>query len=47
MGREFGDDYVEIIAGWHPEAQRVRRSSTSIVGEWRMFMGGQPPEDDV
>ncbi|HEX8155484.1 MAG TPA: PP2C family protein-serine/threonine phosphatase [Thermoanaerobaculia bacterium] len=44
--REFGDAYVEAIAGWKPEA-----SSESLVqmlvAEWRLFTSGKPAEDDV
>ena len=46
MGREFGDEYIEIIPGWHPEAP-ASGLVESIVSEWRVFMGDQPPEDDV
>jgi hypothetical protein len=44
--REFGDQYVEVVAGWHPEAS-AGGLVDSLVGEWRMFMGGLAPEDDV
>ena len=44
--REFGDAYVETVAGWHPEASAARLVET-LVGEWRMFIGDLPPEDDV
>jgi serine phosphatase RsbU (regulator of sigma subunit) len=43
---EFGDQYVEIIAGWHPEAS-AGALVEALVGEWRMFMGNLPPDDDV
>jgi hypothetical protein len=43
---DFGDSYVETIVGWHPEATAVSLVE-SLVGEWRMFMGGRSPEDDV
>jgi sigma-B regulation protein RsbU (phosphoserine phosphatase) len=43
---EFGDHYVEVIAGWHPEANAPSLVDT-IVGEWRLFMGNTVPEDDV
>ncbi len=46
MGRDFGDEFVEIVAGWHPEGNAASLVE-SIVSEWRVFMGGQPPEDDV
>ncbi|HYO77465.1 MAG TPA: PP2C family protein-serine/threonine phosphatase [Thermoanaerobaculia bacterium] len=44
--QEFGDEYVEVIAGWHPEASAASLVET-IVGEWKMFMGNLPPDDDV
>jgi hypothetical protein len=44
--REFGDQYVDVVAGWHPEANAASLIDT-LMGEWRMFMGDQPPEDDV
>jgi sigma-B regulation protein RsbU (phosphoserine phosphatase) len=44
--REFGDQYVEVVAGWHPEAN-AQTLVDNLVGEWRMFMGSQPPDDDV
>jgi sigma-B regulation protein RsbU (phosphoserine phosphatase) len=43
---EFGDHYVEVIAGWHPEGSAATLVDT-LVGEWQMFMGHLPPEDDV
>lgn len=43
---EFGDAYVEVIAGWHPDASAVGLVD-SLVGEWRVFSGARPPEDDV
>jgi hypothetical protein len=43
---EFGDSYVEVIAGWHPEAGAASLVD-ALVGEWRLFMGDRPPEDDV
>ncbi|HYK01170.1 MAG TPA: PP2C family protein-serine/threonine phosphatase [Thermoanaerobaculia bacterium] len=43
---EFGDQYVEVIAGWHPEAS-AGALVEALVGEWRMFMGNLPPDDDV
>lgn len=46
MGRDFGDEYVEIVAAWHPEANASALVET-LVSEWRVFMGNQPPEDDV
>lgn len=44
--KEFGDAYVEVIAGWHPNTGAQSLVDT-IVGEWQMFMSGLPPEDDV
>jgi serine phosphatase RsbU (regulator of sigma subunit) len=44
--REFGDEYVESIAGWHPEATAAALVE-SLVSEWRMFIGTLPPDDDV
>lgn len=43
---EFGDSYVEVIAGWYPEAN-ARALIDTLVGEWRLFIGDLPPEDDV
>ncbi len=44
--REFGDAYVETVAGWHPGASAAALVDT-LVAEWRLFMGDQPAEDDV
>ncbi|HEX2836029.1 MAG TPA: PP2C family protein-serine/threonine phosphatase [Thermoanaerobaculia bacterium] len=44
--REFGDEYVETIAGWRPDASASALVDT-IVSEWRVFMGDLPAEDDV
>ena len=44
--KEFGDHYVEAIVGWHPQAS-ANGLLDSLVGEWRVFMGDTPPEDDV
>ncbi|HEX7833806.1 MAG TPA: PP2C family protein-serine/threonine phosphatase, partial [Thermoanaerobaculia bacterium] len=44
--REFGDEYVETIVGWRPDAS-ASALVDSIVGEWRMFIGDLPAEDDV
>ena len=44
--REFGDQYVEVVAGWHPEANAQTLVDT-LIGEWRLFMGNQPADDDV
>jgi Stage II sporulation protein E (SpoIIE) len=43
---EFGDAYVEVIAGWHPEAS-AQSLLDAILGEWRSFMGRTVPDDDV
>jgi serine phosphatase RsbU (regulator of sigma subunit) len=43
---EFGDHYVEVVAGWHPEATAGTLVDT-LVGEWRLFMGQTAAEDDV
>lgn len=44
--REFGDAYVEVIAGWHPDAS-AQFLVDNLVAEWRMFMRDLPPDDDV
>jgi Stage II sporulation protein E (SpoIIE) len=44
--REFGDDYVETVAGWHPEGSATTLVD-ALVGEWQIFMGHLPPDDDV
>jgi hypothetical protein len=44
--REFGDHYVEVIAGWHPDGA-ASTLVESLVGEWQMFMGHLPPDDDI
>ena len=44
--REFGDQYVDTVAGWHPESNAQTLVDT-LVGEWRLFMGNQPADDDV
>jgi serine phosphatase RsbU (regulator of sigma subunit) len=43
---EFGDHYVEVIVGWHPDAGAAALVD-SVIGEWRLFMGDAVPEDDV
>jgi sigma-B regulation protein RsbU (phosphoserine phosphatase) len=45
-GVEFGDGYVESIAGWHPESSAANLVDT-LVSEWQQFTGGLPAEDDV
>jgi hypothetical protein len=44
--RDFGDHYVEVIAGWHPDGPAATLVE-SLVGEWQMFMGHLPPDDDI
>ncbi|HVR39138.1 MAG TPA: PP2C family protein-serine/threonine phosphatase [Thermoanaerobaculia bacterium] len=44
--REFGDAYVEVICGWHPDATATGLVD-SLVSEWRMFTSRLPAEDDV
>jgi sigma-B regulation protein RsbU (phosphoserine phosphatase) len=44
--REFGDHYVDVIVGWHPENTATQLVDT-LVGEWQMFMGHLPADDDV
>jgi hypothetical protein len=44
--QEFGDSYLETIAGWHPESTAAQLID-SIVGEWRTFAGGTVVDDDV
>ena len=44
--REFGDTYVEAIVGWHPDTTSAMLVET-IVGEWKLFRGDKPSEDDV
>lgn len=45
-GREFGDLYVETIAGWHPGAG-AGALIDDLVNEWQSFMSGAVPDDDV
>jgi hypothetical protein len=44
--REFGDLYVETIAGWHPD-HGAQSLVETIIGEWSLFVGNMPVEDDV
>jgi serine phosphatase RsbU (regulator of sigma subunit) len=44
--KEFGDTYIETIAGWHPDAS-ASALVEAILGEWRSFMGPAVPDDDV
>jgi len=43
---EFGDAYIEVVAGWHPEAS-AQSLLDSLLGEWRSFIGRVVPDDDV
>jgi sigma-B regulation protein RsbU (phosphoserine phosphatase) len=45
-GREFGDSFVEAIAGWNPKASADSLVRT-YVDELKLFTGGRAPEDDV
>lgn len=45
-GREFGDLYVETIAGWHPD-RGAQSLVETIIGEWTLFVGNMAVEDDV
>jgi hypothetical protein len=44
--KEFGDAYVDSIVNWHPTASASTLVET-LIGEWNLFTGGRPPEDDV
>jgi hypothetical protein len=44
--REFGDSFVDAIIGWNSAASPQVLIDT-FVGEWNLFTGGRPPEDDV
>lgn len=44
--KEFGDSFVDAIVGWNPAATASTLVET-LVGEWNLFTGGRPPEDDV
>lgn len=44
--REFGDSYVEAIAGWHPGGT-AGALIDDLVTEWRFFTGGTVIDDDV
>lgn len=45
-GREFGDSFVEAIAGWNAKASAATLVQT-YVDELHLFTGGKTPEDDV
>jgi serine phosphatase RsbU (regulator of sigma subunit) len=44
--REFGDSYVEAIAGWQPSASS-QELVNELVAEWRAFTTGKPIDDDM
>jgi Serine phosphatase RsbU, regulator of sigma subunit len=44
--REFGDEFVDTIVGWNNASSAATLIET-IIGEWNLFTGGHPPEDDV
>jgi serine phosphatase RsbU (regulator of sigma subunit) len=44
--REFGDSFVDAIIGWNNAVSAATLIDT-FVGEWNLFTGGRPPEDDV
>ena len=44
--REFGEEYVEAICGWHPDSSAHTLVDT-LVHEWKLFSGGLSAEDDV
>ena len=46
LDREFGDAYVETIAGWHPEAPAAALVE-NLVAEFKLFVGHTVIEDDV
>ena len=43
---EFGDNYVEAIAGWQPSASS-QDLVNEMVAEWRAFTTGKPIDDDM
>lgn len=43
---EFGDNYVEAIVGWQPDAN-AQALVDELVAEWRAFTTGTQIEDDV
>jgi sigma-B regulation protein RsbU (phosphoserine phosphatase) len=44
--KEFGDSFVDAIVGWN-NAPSAATLVETLVGEWNLFTGGRPPEDDV
>jgi hypothetical protein len=43
---EFGDNYVDAIAGWQPDAA-AQALVDELVAEWRAFTTGKPIDDDM
>ncbi len=43
---EFGDSYVEAIAGWQPSAS-AQALVDELVAEWRAFTTGKTADDDM
>ena len=46
MEKEFGDAYIEVVAGWYPDLSAHALLET-LLGEWRAFIGRVVPDDDV
>lgn len=44
--KEFGDDYVEAIASWQPDASS-QALVDELVAEWRAFTTAKPIDDDM
>ena len=44
--REFGDDYVDAIASWQPEAS-AQALVDELVAEWHAFTTAKPIDDDM
>jgi hypothetical protein len=44
--KEFGDEYVEAIAGWQPLGT-AQSLVDEMVAEWRAFTIGKPVDDDM
>lgn len=45
-GNEFGDSYVEAIAGWQTSAP-AQALVDELVAEWQAFTTGKPVDDDM
>jgi serine phosphatase RsbU (regulator of sigma subunit) len=45
-GRDFGYDFAETIAGWHPSSPS-HATVEDLVSEWRRFTSGRSVDDDV